>query len=129
MRVKAEMEPVLKAWQTQNRSPKADVSYITSSAVFIEAHFSFHSNTGGTFKSQWKTAMWSAAATAAADNDGDVFFFDNIRSHNAEGMKTMVSFCRAGYGPELRIKMVEDFFTDLDYARTQVALLKKPILS
>ena len=129
MRVKAEIEPALKAWQTQNRSPKADVSYITSSAVFIEAHFSFHSNTGGTFKSQWKTAMWSAAATAAADNDGDVFFFDNIRSHNAEGIKTMVSFCRAGYGPKLRIKMVEDFFIDLDYARTQVALLKKPILS
>ena len=69
--------------------------------------------------------MWSAAATAAADNDGDVFFFDNIRSHNAEGIKTMVSFCRAGYGPKLRIKMVEDFFIDLDYARTQVALLKK----
>ena len=124
MRVKAEIEPALKAWQTQNRSPKADVSYITSSAVFIEAHFSFHSNTGGTFKSQWKTAIWSAAATAAADNDGDVFFFDNIRSHNAEGIKTMVSFCRAGYGPKLRIKMVEDFFIDLDYARTQVALLK-----
>ena len=57
------------------------------------------------------------------------FFFDNIRSHNAEGIKTMVSFCRAGYGPKLRIKMVEDFFIDLDYARTQVALLKKPILS
>ena len=73
--------------------------------------------------------MWSAAATAAADNDGDVFFFDNIRSHNAEGIKTMVSFCRAGYDPKLRIKMVEDFFIDLDYARTQVALLKKPILS
>ena len=118
MRVKAEIEPALEAWQTQNRSPKADVSYITSSAVFIEAHFSFHSNTGRTFKSQWQTAMWSAAATAAADNDGDVFFFDN----NAEGIKTMVSFCRAGYGPKLRIKMVEDFFT-------QVALLKKPILS
>ena len=41
----------------------------------------------------------------------------------------MVSFCRAGYGPKLRTKMVEDFFIDLDYARTQVALLKKPILS
>ena len=55
--------------------------------------------------------MWSAAATAAADNDGDVFFFfDNIRLHNVEGIKTMVSFCRAGYGPKLRIKMVEDFF-------------------
>ena len=73
--------------------------------------------------------MWSAAATAAADNDDDVFFFDNIRSHNAEGIKTKVSFCRAGYGRKLRIKMVEDFFIDLDYARTQVALLKKPILS
>ena len=121
MRVKAEIEPALKAWQTQNRSPKADVSYITSSAVFIEAHFSFHSNTGRTVKSQWQTAMWSAAATAAADDDGNVFFFDNIRSHNAEGIKTMVSFCRAGYGPKLRIKMVEDFFIDLDYARTQVA--------
>lgn len=69
--------------------------------------------------------MWSAAATVAADNDGD-FFFDNIRLHNVEGMKTMVSFCRAGYGPKLRIKMVEDFFIDLDYARTQVALLKNP---
>ena len=110
MRVKAEIEPALKAWQTQNRSPKADVSYITSSAVFIEAPFSFHSYTGRTFKSQWQTAMWSAAATAAADNDGDVFFFDNIRSHNAEGIKTMVSFRRAGYGLKLRIKMVEDFF-------------------
>ena len=75
--------------------------------------------------------MWSAAATAAAaDNDGDVFFFfDNIRSHNVEGIKTMVSLCRASYGPKLRIKMVENFFIDLDYARTQVALLKKPILS
>ena len=57
MRVKAEIEPALKAWQTQNRSPKADVSYITSSAVFTEAHFSFHSNTGRTFKSRWQTAM------------------------------------------------------------------------
>ena len=74
MPVKAEIEPALKAWQTQNRSPKADVSYITSSAVFIEAHFSFHSNTGRTVNSQWQTAMWSAAATAAADDDGNVFF-------------------------------------------------------
>ena len=60
---------------------------------------------------------------------GMCFFVDNIRSHNVEGIKTMVSFCRAGYGPKLRIKMVEDFIIDLDYARTQVALLNKPILT
>ena len=34
----------------------------------------------------------------------------------------MVSLCRASYSPKLRIKVVEDFFIELDYARTQVAL-------
>ena len=34
----------------------------------------------------------------------------------------MVSLCRASYSAKLRIKVVEDFFIDLDYARTQVAL-------
>ena len=34
----------------------------------------------------------------------------------------MVSLCRASYSPKQRIKVVEDFFIDLDYARTEVAL-------